>query len=255
MVVGASRGLGRGIAAAFADAGSPVLAVARTAQALRDLATGTPGIEAEIAGAADPTVPGALLDRHQPDTVIVVAGASPLMRPLHQHTWETFSADWNTDVRVAFHWLREAPITPLRPGSRVIVASSGAALNGSPLGGGYAGAKATRRFITGYAQDESRRAGLGIAFTAVLPQLTRHRPRAGRRAGLRRLVRAERRAVRRAAWRTAHARRGRRRAADARRHRPGRPGGGLPADRDRSDRAALTQIRADHRWRTVRLGP
>lgn len=172
MVVGASRGLGRGIAAAFADAGSPVIAVARTAQALRDLATGTPGIEAEIAGAADPTVPGALLDRHQPDTVIVVAGASPLMRPLHQHTWETFSADWNTYVRVAFRWLREAPITPLRPGSRVIVASSGAALNGSPLGGGYAEAKATRRFITGYAQDESRRAGLGIAFTAVLPQLT-----------------------------------------------------------------------------------
>lgn len=111
MVVGASRGLGRGIAAAFADAGSPVIAVARTAQALRDLATGTAGIEAEIAGAADPTVPGALLDRHQPDTVIVVAGASPLMRPLHQHTWETFSADWNTDVRVAFHWLREALIT------------------------------------------------------------------------------------------------------------------------------------------------
>jgi hypothetical protein len=52
------------------------------------------------------------------------------------------------------------------------VVSSGAALAGSPLSGGYAGAKATQRFITGYAQDEANRAGLGITFTAVLPRLT-----------------------------------------------------------------------------------
>src|SRR5262249_36966804 len=58
------------------------------------------------------------------------------------------------------------------PGSRVIVISSGAALAGSPLSGGYAGAKATQRFITAYAQDEATRSGLGITFTAVLPQIT-----------------------------------------------------------------------------------
>jgi hypothetical protein len=52
------------------------------------------------------------------------------------------------------------------------VISSGAALAGSPLSGGYAGAKATQRFITGYAQDESRRAGLDIAVTAVMPKMT-----------------------------------------------------------------------------------
>jgi hypothetical protein len=34
-----------------------------------------------------------------------------------------------TDVRVAFHWLREALLKPLRPGARVIVFSSGAAVN------------------------------------------------------------------------------------------------------------------------------
>jgi 3-oxoacyl-[acyl-carrier protein] reductase len=38
----------------------------------------------------------------------------------------------------------------LRPGSRVVVFSSGAALGGSPLSGGYAGAKATQRFIAAY---------------------------------------------------------------------------------------------------------
>jgi len=52
------------------------------------------------------------------------------------------------------------------------VISSGAALQGSPLSGGYAGAKATQRFITGYAQEEANRAGLGITFTAVLPRIT-----------------------------------------------------------------------------------
>ena len=43
---------------------------------------------------------------------------------------------------------------------------------GSPLSGGYAGAKATIRFLASYAADESRREGLGIRFIAVLPDLT-----------------------------------------------------------------------------------
>jgi NAD(P)-dependent dehydrogenase (short-subunit alcohol dehydrogenase family) len=107
-----------------------------------------------------------LLDRYVPQAVILVAGASPHMRPLQQQTWETFSVNWQADVKITFHWLREALLTPLRPGSRVVVVSSGAALNpnGSPLSGGYAGAKATQRFITGYAQDEARRAGLDLTF-------------------------------------------------------------------------------------------
>src|SRR5204862_743679 len=102
----------------------------------------------------------------------LVAGATPHMRPLQQQTWETFSVNWQTDVRIAFYWLREALLKPLRPGSRVVVFSSGAALNGSPLSGGYAGAKATQRFMTAYAQEEADRAGLGLTFTAVLPRLT-----------------------------------------------------------------------------------
>jgi NAD(P)-dependent dehydrogenase (short-subunit alcohol dehydrogenase family) len=94
------------------------------------------------------------------------------MRPLQQQTWDTFSVHWQTDVRIAFEWVREALLKPLPAGSRVVVFSSGAALNpnGSPLSGGYAGAKATQRLITVYAQEEANRAGLDITFTAVLPQ-------------------------------------------------------------------------------------
>lgn len=172
IVVGASRGLGRGIATALAGAGAPVVAVARTAAALAELANGDSAIRTEAADAGEASVAGQLLERHQPHAVVLVAGASPPLRPLHEHTWETFSVNWHTDVRIAFHWLRASLLKPLAPGSRVVVVASGAALAGSPLSGGYAGAKATQRFITGYAQEEAMRAALDITFTAVLPQLT-----------------------------------------------------------------------------------
>ena len=117
MVVGASRGLGRGIATAFAEAGAPVIAVARTAAGLIDPAGGG-GIQQEVADAADARVAASLLDRYEPGAIILVAGASPLMRPLQHQTWEAFSVNWHADVRIAFHWLREALLKPLRPGRR-----------------------------------------------------------------------------------------------------------------------------------------
>jgi len=172
VVVGASRGLGRGIATAFAEAGASVVAVARTGAALTELATTNPNIRTEVADAADEGVAWNLLDQYDPEVVILLAGANPVMRPLQHQTWETFSINWHTDVKIAFTWLREALLKPLSPGSRVVVVSSGAAINGSPASGGYAGSKATQRFIAGYAQDESRRAGLDITVTAVMPRMT-----------------------------------------------------------------------------------
>ena len=107
-----------------------------------------------------------------PTTVVLCAGAAPTMSALQDQTWETFSRNWSVDVAQAFHWTRAALTRPLAPGSSLIALSSGAALKGSPLSGGYAGAKATVRFITSYAAAESERNGLGIEFVSVLPQLT-----------------------------------------------------------------------------------
>jgi NAD(P)-dependent dehydrogenase (short-subunit alcohol dehydrogenase family) len=166
IVVGASRGLGRGIATALSEAGASVVAVSRTPGTL------PVAITPEIADAADPSTAASVLERHDPEAIVLVAGATPSIRPLQDHSWETFSVNWETDVRIAFHWLREALIKPLKPGSRVVVISSGAAIAGSPLSGGYAGAKATQRFATEYAREESARAGLAITFTAVLPRIT-----------------------------------------------------------------------------------
>ncbi|GAA2136469.1 short-chain dehydrogenase [Glycomyces algeriensis] len=172
LVVGGGRGLGRGIALAFADAKASVVAVARTGRDLDDLAAASGQIRAETADAADPEVAWRLLDRYEPEVLVLVAGANPVMRPLQHQTWETFSANWNADVKIAFTWLREALLQPLPPAGRIVVVSSGAAIGGSPASGGYAGAKAAQRFIAGYAQDESDRAGLGLTVTAVLPKIT-----------------------------------------------------------------------------------
>ena len=172
VVVGASRGLGRGIAESMSRSGASVFAIAREHAGLDELNAACPSVEVAVADAADPNLAGNVIDSHDPDILAVVAGASPLLHPIHHHSWETFSLNWEVDVRLTFNWLREALVKPLRPGSRVLLMSSGAATHGSPMSGGYAGAKATIRFMAAYADDEARRASLGIQVFAVLPRLT-----------------------------------------------------------------------------------
>ena len=149
IVTGAGRGFGRAIAAALHASGAEVVAVARNTQELATLRNEMgDGLTTAAADAADAVVAGTLIDEHEPDVLVLNAGAAPLLRPLQHHTWESFERNWHVDVRHAFHWVREALLLPLRPGSTVITMSSGAALAGSPLSGGYAGAKATIRFIS-----------------------------------------------------------------------------------------------------------
>ncbi|MDT5019397.1 MAG: hypothetical protein QOD39_5557 [Mycobacterium sp.] len=173
IVTGAGRGFGRSIASALTAAGVRVVGVARSAAPLAELGEQLgERFTAAAADAADPATARRLIDEHRPATVVLCAGAAPTMSALQDHTWETFSKNWNVDVAQAFHWTRSALTLPLAHGSSVIAMSSGAALKGSPLSGGYAGAKATVRFIASYAADESERKDLGIEFVSVLPQLT-----------------------------------------------------------------------------------
>jgi len=173
IVTGASRGFGRGIAEALAGAGARVVGVARDRARLEAARAELGDAFVPVAAdATDATVAGQLLDLHRPRVLVLNAGASPLSRPLHRHTWQTFSRAWEVDVQHVFNWTREALLLPLAPGSVVIAMSSGAALAGSPLSGGYAGAKATIRLIAAYAGMESARAGLDIRFVSVLPRLT-----------------------------------------------------------------------------------
>lgn len=173
LVTGASRGFGLAVATAYAAQGARVIGVARDADRLAEVRdalgdTFTP----VVADAAEPESADRLLAEYRPDVLVLNAGAEPVCLPLQEHNWETFSRNWHVDVRQAFHWVRRALLLPLGPGTTVVALSSGAALRGSPLSGGYAGAKSTVRFVTAYAAEESRRADLGIRFVSLLPQLT-----------------------------------------------------------------------------------
>jgi NAD(P)-dependent dehydrogenase (short-subunit alcohol dehydrogenase family) len=152
LVVGARSGVGLATADALTAAGVHVLAAGRE----RD--------------ATDPDQVAALLAEADPDLVVVAAGTRPRMASVEDQTWESFSAPWNVDVKIAFEVGRAALARPLRPGSTVLIVSSGAGLHGSPLSGGYAGAKRTQMFLTQYLQRAADARGLGIRFVALAPR-------------------------------------------------------------------------------------
>lgn len=71
-----------------------------------------------------------------------------------------------------FGWVKAALREPLPPGSTVMAMSSGAALHGSPLSGGWAGAKAMVGLLTRYAGVEAERMGLGLRFVTLYPTMS-----------------------------------------------------------------------------------
>jgi hypothetical protein len=93
------------------------------------------------------------------------------MAPIDEQSWESFSTPWNVDVKIAFEVGRAALARPLPPDSTVAIVSSGAGLNpnGSPLSGGYAGAKRMPMFMTGYLQRAADARELEIRFVALAP--------------------------------------------------------------------------------------
>jgi NAD(P)-dependent dehydrogenase (short-subunit alcohol dehydrogenase family) len=169
VVIGGSRGVGRCIAESGARQGAQVLAVARHEAALRQLAQHVPGIEVLALDACRPSAPSKVFRALVPDILVLSGGAIPVTAPLHEQSWRDFTVTWESDVRIAFHFCKAALSRPLLAGSSVILIASSAALAGSPLTGGYAGAKRTQMFIANYSQKESDRLGLGLHFFALAP--------------------------------------------------------------------------------------
>ena len=171
VVIGGSRGVGRQVVELAIRDGARVLAVARQDGPLRQLAQEVPGAEILSLDATDQAAPGKVFDVLQPDVLVLSAGALPPAAPLHEQNWEQFRVNWEADVKMAFHFCKAALTRPLAVGSSVILISSGAALQGSPISGGYAGCKRTQIFIQNYSQKESDRLGLGIRFMALAPRM------------------------------------------------------------------------------------
>jgi NAD(P)-dependent dehydrogenase (short-subunit alcohol dehydrogenase family) len=172
VVVGASRGIGRRVVEAARRDGARALAVARGEVALQQLAQEIPGIDVLALDASEESAPAKVFEVLRPDILVLAAGAFPPTAPLHEQTWQQFAVNWGTDVRIAFHFCKEVLSRPLPAGTSVVVISSGAALAGSPISGGYAGAKRTQLFVANYSQKESDRLGLGLRFSALAPRIT-----------------------------------------------------------------------------------
>jgi NAD(P)-dependent dehydrogenase (short-subunit alcohol dehydrogenase family) len=163
--------VGRRIVESTIRNGARVLAVARQEAALRQLAEEAVGTEVLSLDATDEGAPSKVFDLLQPDILVLCAGAFPPAAPLHKQSWGEFAVNWETDVKIAFHFCKAALSRPLPAGASVILISSGAALAGSPNSGGYAGAKRTQIFVANYSQKESDRLRLGLRFITLAPRI------------------------------------------------------------------------------------
>jgi NAD(P)-dependent dehydrogenase (short-subunit alcohol dehydrogenase family) len=168
IVTGGSRGLGLGIVEALVARKALVTVVARDAEGLAAVA-GRLGVEVVAADIADPDRARDTLRAVRPSVLVLNAGAIPAHGRIHEQTWEGFSRPWNSDVKGGFHWVQEALRLPLPRGSRVLLGSSGAAVKGSPLSGGYAGAKRMLWLMAHYANAAAAELELGIHFQAIVP--------------------------------------------------------------------------------------
>ena len=169
VVTGGSRGLGLGLVEALVAHGARVTVVARDADALESVRARL-GVATISADVTDKSAAHRILAEVRPDILVLNAGTPPPMDRLDQISWADFTATWETDVKAGLYWLQAALNLPLKPGSRVLTASSGAAVHGSPMSGGYGGAKWMLWFMAKYANGVAEQKGLGIRFQTIVPQ-------------------------------------------------------------------------------------
>jgi NAD(P)-dependent dehydrogenase (short-subunit alcohol dehydrogenase family) len=169
VVTGGSRGIGLGIVEALVARRANVTVVARDPDRLAEVKRRL-GVGIAAGDVSDPTLADRVLREVRPTAVVLNAGATPAMGLLHELTWEAFSKPWDTDVKAGFHWIQAALALPLPHGSRVVIGSSGAAITGSPLSGGYAGAKRMLWMMASYANAASDELRRGIKFQVLVPR-------------------------------------------------------------------------------------
>jgi NAD(P)-dependent dehydrogenase (short-subunit alcohol dehydrogenase family) len=156
--------------------------LARNPEHLDQLKREVKGVQTLVGDVSDPNVAVKAINEIKPDILVLNAGAIPSLGPIQTLTWEQFERPWETDVKQTFNFGKEALCAPLAPGSTVIIMSSGAALSGSPLSGGYAGSKRTQWMMTQYLQQQSDALKLGIRFITLIPKQIMDETELGRAA-------------------------------------------------------------------------
>ena len=188
LVTGASRGIGRAVALRLADAGARVSALARSADALADLAReaseggerpegrGAGSVDAVVCDLRDDASVWLTLDELSdrtggpPDLVINAAGVFDIA-PLSEETVNDFDAQMAVNVRAPFLVIRALLPAMLERGSGTIVnIGSVAGRKAFPGNGAYSASKFGLRGLHEVLVEELR--GTGVRATLVEPAAT-----------------------------------------------------------------------------------
>jgi 3-oxoacyl-[acyl-carrier protein] reductase len=170
LVIGGSRGVGKTLALYLDSLGIRTSVVARGAESLAQLNRESATIQTIQQDASIDGFAEQVLAELSPDLIFLVGGNQPTMRPINELSWQAFSAAWNSDTKIAFEFVRAILNNKAINPTTLVSFSSGASLNGSPLSGGYAGAKRMQHFICHYANREAQRLAVPATFYSVIPK-------------------------------------------------------------------------------------
>ena len=175
LVTGASRGIGRAVAEALADKGARVWALARSGDALAELARAS-GVEPVVVDLRDETSTWLALDEMKdaigapPDIVVNAAGVFGL-NPCHEETVKSFDDHFAVNLRGAFLVTRALLPEMLERGAGTIVnVGSVAGRKAFPENGAYSAAKFGLRGFHEVLTEEVR--GTGVRASLVEPAAT-----------------------------------------------------------------------------------
>jgi NAD(P)-dependent dehydrogenase (short-subunit alcohol dehydrogenase family) len=143
LVTGASRGIGKEIVRALAEAGHGVIATARSAQALRELATAYP--QNVVAADADLATDSgcAAMARFGPLDGVAHAAGLLINKPFHKLTDEDWQTMWEVNVMSAVRLARH--LSPVfNPGAHVVLIGSMGGVQGSSKYPGLSAYSATK---------------------------------------------------------------------------------------------------------------
>src|SRR5690349_11765071 len=98
LVTGGSRGIGRGIVEALAAEGANVWALARDVGNLDALKREVKGVQTFVGDVTDPQTASESLHKIHPDILVLNAGATLVIKPIQEQSWEEFNRAWETDM-------------------------------------------------------------------------------------------------------------------------------------------------------------